>query len=314
MLTTPVFENLRAAWPGARLSVLTRKAFAPVFRNNPFVDEVLVFEEKGLWGWAAEIRRRRFEVILDLHDTLRSRLWGWISGAGRVVRYDKRTWERRKLVRDKVSSPRLSGKVVDRYLETLRLLGVSAGNRLPKLHLSPAEELPASLSDRLGPGPFLAVAPGAAHATKRWFPERFAEAAVRLAPSSMVLILGASGDRPAADAVAAKLKGSFVNLAGETSLRETFLLLSRCRLLLTNDSGAMHAGAALGVPTVAVFGPTVEAFGFFPSGPKTAVVQKDGLDCRPCHLHGAEACPLGHFRCMADISADLVVEAGRKLL
>jgi heptosyltransferase-2 len=313
LLTTPVFESLRAAWPGARLSVLTKAAFAPVFLHNPNVDEVLMFEERGLWGWAAEIRRRRFDVFVDLHDTPRSRLWGWLSGAGRSVRYDKRTFARRRLVRTKEAAPSLSGRVVDRYLEALAPLGVRSAGRIPRVHLSPREELSPALSSRLGTGPFIAVAPGAAHATKRWPPERFAAAAGKLG-SFTVLILGAPGDRVAAAAVAAALSGPSLNLAGETSLRETFLLLSRCRLLLTNDSGAMHAAAALGVPVAAVFGPTVEAFGFFPSGDRTAVVQVEGLACRPCHLHGAEACPLGHFRCMLDLPAERVAEAARKLL
>lgn len=91
-------------------------------------------------------------------------------------------------------------------------------------------------------------------------------------------------------------------------------LLSRAAVLLCNDSGAMHLGAALGVPTVAVFGPTVEAFGFFPSGEKTAVVQNGGLNCRPCALHGGRRCPQKHFRCMTDVTVDRVVGEARRLL
>lgn len=316
ILTTPVFENLKAGLPGCRTSVLVKAAFAPVFAANPFVDEVLCFEERGFAGWAREIRRRRFDVFLDLHDTLRSRVWGWLSGAARVLRYDKRTWERRRLVRTKRSSPRLEGGVVDRYLEVLSSLGVAVRSRLPRLFPSGAG-IPSSLAARVGKGPFIAVAPGAAHATKRWPPERFAAAADALAegmsPVPTVLILGSAGDRAAAGAVASVLKAPSVNLAGETSLPEMLHLLSLCRLVLTNDSGCMHAAAAWGVPTVAVFGPTVKEFGFFPAGPQAAVVQVDGLACRPCHLHGGETCPEGHFRCMKDLSAEAVVRAARSI-
>ena len=316
ILTTPVFENLKSACPLCRTSVLVKRAFAPVFNGNPFVDDVLVFEDRGLFGWAREIRRRRFDVFLDLHDTIRSRLWGWFSGAGKILRYDKRVRERRRLVRSKVLSPRLAGRVVDRYLETLSVLGVPATTRRPRLYLDGGTLNPA-LALKIGEGPFLGVVPGAAHATKRWPPERFAEAADAILSGvcggGKALILGSAGDRAAAQAVSKRLKSPFVDLTGETNLEDLFRLLARCRLVLTNDSGAMHVAEALDVPTVAVFGPTVEAFGFFPIGPKAAVVQDEGLACRPCHLHGSEVCPLGHFRCMNDISVGRVVDAAREV-
>jgi heptosyltransferase II len=319
ILATPVFENLKAA--GARTSVLVKAAFAPVFEGNPFVDEVLVFEERGFLGWAREIRRRLYDAVVDLHGTPRSYGWSWLSGARRALRYDKRARERRLLVLAKRESPRLSGSVVDRYLECL---DVPTPHRSPKLF--PRPSLPEALEKKIGPGPFVALAPGAAHATKQWPPERFAESVDKLlglasSPlvgkgrgEGLVLILGSKSDRPAAEQVASRLGAPSLVLAGETSLPEMFTLLSRCRLALTNDSGAMHAAAALGVPTVAVFGPTVRAFGFFPQGPNTAVVQSEGLYCRPCRLHGSETCPETHFRCMRDLTSDAVVSAALKIL
>ena len=313
ILTTPVFENLKAARPKCRTSVLVKRAFAPVFKDNPFVDEVLIFEEKGLWGWAREIRRRRFNVVLDLHDTPRSRIWGWLSGAGRVERYDKRAWDRRRLVRTKEPSGRLAGRVVDRYLETLGKPGIPVRTRQPKIYVADGD-LGDGLSRRIGNGPFVSVAPGAVHAAKRWPAERFAEAADALVSGDgTVLILGSRADRAAAQAVAGALKSRSVNLAGETSLRELFSLLAGCRVVLTNDSGIMHAADALGRPTAAVFGPTVEAFGFFPAGSRSTVVQAEGLACRPCHIHGPESCPLGHFRCMKDVTGESVVLAARRV-
>jgi heptosyltransferase-2 len=339
ILTTPIFENLKAAGPRGRTSVLVKRAYAPVFENNPFVDEVLIFEEKGLWGWVREIRRRRFDVVLDLHDTPRSRIWGWLSGAGRLVRYDKRAGARRRLVRTKVMSSRLAGRVVDRYLETLGELVFPVRARQPKIFVRDGD-LDAGLVRRLGSGPFIGVAPGAVHAAKRWPTERFAEAAdsLLMAPSPLgrshaallasavgrgspegrgegkVLILGSRTDRAVAEAVRGSLKSPSINLAGETSLRELFSLLSRCRVVLTNDSGIMHAADALDVPTAAVFGPTVEAFGFFPAGPRSNIVQVEGLACRPCHIHGPESCPLGHFKCMKDVTAAGVVAAAQQVL
>ncbi|MBI4397077.1 MAG: glycosyltransferase family 9 protein, partial [Elusimicrobia bacterium] len=98
VLTTPVLSNLKAAWPGARISFLVKSRFAEVFRGIPAVDEVLTFESLGFRGWLKEIRRRSFDLYVDLHDTPRSRLWGFLSGISSLVRYKKGAWERRMLV------------------------------------------------------------------------------------------------------------------------------------------------------------------------------------------------------------------------
>lgn len=316
-LTTPVFQALRRSHPGARLSVLVKKSFAPVFHRRPDVDDVFLYEELGFWGWAKEIRRRGFDVVVDLHDTPRSRLWSLWSGAPHKFRYNKRAGARRWLVWTKRESPDLSGGVVDRYLEAVAPLLGPNPDPIPKLYVFSEERLSLPWDARLGKGPWVAVAPGAQHATKRWPAERFADAADRLAESlggAKILIFGSATDRPEAEAVLGRVRSEVLNLAGETSLREMMQILSRCSILLTNDSGAMHVGAGLGVPTLAVFGPTVKAFGFFPRGPRTAVVETSGLDCRPCAVHGSARCPQGHFRCMTDLSVERVVEESLRLL
>ena len=322
VLTAPVFTNLRAGLPDARLSLLVKRAFAAVFDGHPAVDEVLIFEDRGFWGWLREVRRRRFDTLVDLHDTPRSRLWSLFSGAARRLRYDKRSGARRRLVWFKRSSPTLSGRTVDRYLETLAGLGLPVKSRTPELFLKTNESLSPEWMSRLGDGPFIAVAPGALHETKRWPGERFAQAADRLADiagqrsnrAAQILLLGAAGDRPAAEETRRALRGHAQDLAGQTTLREMMLILEKCAVLLTNDSGASHLGAALGVPTVVLFGPTVKAFGFFPLGGKVAVMENPDLPCRPCTLHGGRKCPLGHFKCMTDIPVESVVNAALTLL
>ncbi len=314
VLTTPVLSALKSAWPAAHLTFLTKGAFAPVLERHPHIDEIGVFEDRGLLGWVREIRRRRFDIVIDLHDTVRSRVWSLFSGASDRLRYDKRAADRRRLVWTKRASPRLSGNVVDRYLEPLEALGISATDRVPKLYVGVEERLPEPLEKRLGPGPFVAIAPGALHATKQWPGDRFAAAADRLAGGRPVVILGTRGDGRAAEAVLKTLTSPAQSFVGRTSLREMMLVLRLCDLLLSNDSGAMHVAAALGVPTLAIFGPTVKPFGFFPVGPRTVVAEVSGLDCRPCSVHGSDQCPLGHFRCMNDVTVDQVVASAQSLL
>src|SRR3989304_6567858 len=104
------------------------------------------------------------------------------------------------------------------------------------------------------------------------------------------------------------MEGRVINLAGKTTLRELASLMERCDLVVTNDSGPLHMAGALGKPVVALFGPTVEEFGFTPLNNQSLVLSKD-LPCRPCSLHGSNRCPLGHHHCMNTIQPDEVFEA-----
>ncbi|HOW28569.1 MAG TPA: glycosyltransferase family 9 protein [Elusimicrobiota bacterium] len=317
LLTTPVLPEVRRKWPGCRVTVLVKKAYVSVFEGNPDVDEVAVFEDRGLWGWFREIRRRSFHQVIDLHGTFRSFVWTSFGGRADVARYDKDIGARRKLVWSKRSSPALAKNVVQRYLETV---GVSVDvPPTPRLYPSPSDRLPSWMDRCLGKGPVVGVAPGARHATKCWIPERFAEAADRLAArlGGPVVLFGSPSDVPAAEQVMRTLAAPCVSLAGKTTLRELLILIRRCSIFLTNDSGPMHVASAWGVPTVAVFGPTVREFGFFPSGRSVVVQNGEGPDrlyCRPCHLHGSPSCPERHFRCMSEIDVDQVLAAADTVL
>jgi len=129
-----------------------------------------------------------------------------------------------------------------------------------------------------------------------------------------VLLFGAREEEDLCAAVAEGIRalhpgGRTVNLAGRLSLLETAAAMDRCALVVANDTGLMHIAAARGVPLAAVFGPTVRQFGFFPRGARAAVVEHPGLDCRPCTHIGLPRCPEGHFRCMNEITAEVVAQA-----
>jgi len=165
----------------------------------------------------------------------------------------------------------------------------------------------------IAPGARLAgVHPGAAWATKRWLPERFAELCRRLKSEGLTpVLIGGPGDAALGAEIAAA--SGAADLVGKTDLEELKSLMGRLSLFVTNDSGPMHLAAAAGVPVVAIFGATTRELGFFPYGAGHRVVEAD-LACRPCGLHGAKACPEGHFLCMRLLSVDQVQQACREAL
>jgi heptosyltransferase-2 len=162
--------------------------------------------------------------------------------------------------------------------------------------------------------PLIGLSPGAAYGTaKRWLPERFADAAARLASEigGTVALFGSPDERKLCGSIAERIHAGVHtahNVAGETSLRQYIELTACFRLYLTNDSGAMHIASALGIPTVAIFGAT-DHIGTGPTGPLARVV-REPVDCAPCLLR---ECPIDH-RCMTRVSADRVADVALDLL
>ena len=189
----------------------------------------------------------------------------------------------------------------------------------PTMHLDPqsTEAMEAHIARCLPHAfsrPLLAIAPGARWPTKRWPAERFAAVAQELARErgAVVVILGGPDEAHLASALCDNLEVPAINVAGSLSLMHSAALLSRCRLLISNDSGLMHMATAVRVPVVAIFGPTVQEFGFYPFQARAEVVSEP-LSCRPCSTKGSLRCPRGHHACMQDISTARVLAAARTM-
>ena len=215
--------------------------------------------------------------------------------------------------------------VAIRYLETVRDFGVNDDGKGLELFLpAQAEEFAGKLLGGAGfpPGsPLIGLCPSARHWNKIWLKERFAETAASLsvAHHASVVLFGSQIEEELCREVEAEIlrldSGVRVaNLAGKLTLVESAAVMDHCSIVITNDSGLMHMAAARKRKVVAVFGPTVREFGFFPTGALSTVIEHPLLDCRPCTHVGLPECPKGHFRCMTDIPASRVIDAAAQLL
>jgi heptosyltransferase-2 len=290
------------------------------------VSRVIAFDGNegvgGLCRLRREIRGEGYDLILDLHDSLRSRYI--CAGQRGVRRYRKRKLARAVLVRWQRDVYHLFGGspgVTERYLETVRHLGVSDDGEGPELFPSPGDLAAAGALLRDAVAGWVGVSPSARHETKIWPPERFASAAVSLARNRGfgVVLLGGPDDAARCGAVEAMIRAGspgvpVVNAAGKLTLLQSAALMDNCAVVLTNDSGLMHVASARKRPLVAVFGSTVRQLGFAPYGRQSIVVERPEVPCRPCTGIGRTRCPQGHFRCMLDISDDQVVAAASTLL
>jgi len=316
VLTTPVLRALRRKFPQAEIQVATRSEYAELLFPSPWVDAVRSLDrrrEGEFLVYLKGIKREHFDLVIDLHATLRGRMIAQASGAGKVLRYRKAALGRRALVAFKAKGAVRAKHVVDRYLECLLPLGIEKPSRQPEIVLEGKEKT----FGREFPGEwnlFIALVPSAKHATKQWLKESFVEVGKKLWQEDRIgsVVLGSGEEKALVQEVVQGIGGGAKQACG-LGLRQMASVLASCKVVVTNDSGPMHLATAVGTPVVALFGPTVEAFGFFPSGERNVVLQRD-LPCRPCSLHGTEECPEGHFKCMRDITAGEVLGAVRGVL
>lgn len=302
VLTTPVVQELRQAFPSARIDFCTKSPFVSLLAGNPALSSVCTPET---------LSSRSYDLAVDLQNNRRSRALLHGLKCGIVRRYRKRNWKKLLLVQFKIN---LYGdryqSVVDRYREALDGI-MSPGNAPCGLFPSSSDrEFAAAITG--AETPVLALCFGANHFTKRYPEARFAEVITRVCSELdlRVLLLGGKEDADGAERIIASLpeafRGKVIAVAGRTTLMQSAALLERAELVLTNDTGLMHMASAFGKRLLVLFGSSAREFGFLPWGTQFELFETEGLSCRPCSHIGRDACPKGHFRCMNDIGADRI--------
>jgi predicted lipopolysaccharide heptosyltransferase III len=320
LLATPVFTSLRQAYPEARLTALLNRGTEAVLAHHPELHEILIAEKGAMAAqlrFLRELRRKRFDCVIDLTDGDRSAFMSLATGAGVRVGFNaEHRW--RGLLYTHVAKPSPADSHRIEYdLATVRALGLAPATPQPRVHLSPNEESAAKrMLDEVvefgrGPKKLIMIQPGARYPLKVWPAERFAELADRLAGAVPCRILfgGDARERDAAEAVRDRTECRPVVVAGRLSLLEFAALLKQCDLFIGNDGGAMHMAASVGTPVVALFGPTYpQRWG--PRGAPSEILYK-GLDCRACYH---PVCIRGDDNCMRLISVDEVFDRCMRLL
>lgn len=317
LLTTPLLRALHRRHPEAELYCVTKRAMAPLIIENPHVTGLFALgPDERIGEFAARLRALGPTHGLDLHGSLRSTALRWLVPA-RWAGYSKRKLARTTLISTKIN---LYGKhvpVPERYFEAANALGldVRPDGGPPEFFLAPAAR--AHMAHWLGEvgldqKPFAALAPGAAHATKRWPITHWRALAERLQQLGLgIVAVGGPQDRELGDA----LGPGVANVAGELSLQETGACLARAAITISGDTGVMHMATGVGTRVIALFGPTVEPFGFYPyTRNGSAIVLERDLSCRPCSAMGSARCPLGHHRCLDDVLPDHVAAAVQQLV
>ncbi len=319
VMTLPAVASVRAAYPGAHLSVLAKPPVSDIYKMFSAADEILPYPRKfdnapGVLRLAYSLRPKKFDAAILLQNAIEAAIIALAAGIGVRAGYnsDGRGFLLTHPVRRTANILRVHQ--IDYYLEMVKALGCADVDRALHLetHLSTAtsrEILHKYLPENNRP--LIGIAPGATYGpAKRWLPERFAQAGESLAKKldAKVLLFGGGDDRETAELVRGQAQTDMINLAGRASLPDSVYLISQCRLFLSNDSGLMHVAGGLNIPTVAIFGST-NPVTTSPAGERTMLVRKE-TPCSPCLK---KTCPTD-FRCMTAVTVEDVVVAALTLL
>jgi lipopolysaccharide heptosyltransferase II len=321
IMALPALRAVRKRFSDAEIAVVARPYVADIYRDQGICDRLVAYEPKGehrgIAGrekLARELRERKFDVALLLQNAFDAAWLAWRAKIPERIGYarDGRSW----LLTKPVAVPK-PGEIPTHeqfyYLELLRRIGWIEGLQeethitltVPETKGHSAEEFLRS-SGASESGLRIAIGAGASYGSaKCWPPARFADLANRLQfeRGAEVILFGTAAEAAVSSAISAEMKRPPVDLTGKTAIADLPALLSRCHLFIGNDSGAMHVAAAVGLPVVAVFGPT-DPNGTAPVTPRRSIVQERPY-CSPCFLR---RCPTDH-RCMTAVSADMAEAA-----
>jgi heptosyltransferase-1 len=350
--TIPLLVKLRARYPRARIDWLITPENAEIVRSHPALSNVVLFARRDFSKrgrrWHAvvafldllkQIRRAKYDLVVDMHGQVRSAFFSLISGARVRIGFDrpiKRSltvsaehdlknvpshgWRGARegswvAYTHRIPIPTLDVHAIDRYLWVAPLLGLDDDTPDLTIYLSSEtiRNVERLLEEHAVPAskPLVVLVPGTIWETKHWTIEGFAGVARQFIREGFAVALaGTKRDQQRCQQIAAAAPGA-CDLSGKTTPAELAALIRRAEVAVTNDSGSMHVAASLGKPTVSVFGPTNPVH-IGPYERPESVVRVD-LPCSPCNYRRLSQCPFDHA-CMKQVTSEMVVERARKIL
>jgi len=325
VMAVPALRELRRILPEAQITLVSRPGAADIFIDADFVDDVLIYDRAGLastWDQVREWRRRKFDLALLFQNAFEAAAIAFLAGASARMGYD--TERRGVLLTHSLPSPSWKNERHESFYylhiieELERLLSGRARNETiePRFDLHVSEDRKRKafrLLHEYGAhidAPLTILCPGSINSrAKRWPADRYAELADRLAQSGAnVVLIGSPSELDVSQEVCKHAQRQPLVLTGKTTVAEATAIISIADVLITNDTGPAHIGAALDTPTLVIFGPT-NPLTTYPFSSSAEIIRQPP-DCAPCMLRD---CPIDH-RCMTAITPEEVFERASILM
>lgn len=307
LLSTPLIRSIKTQHPETQIDFLIREEYKSVLQFNPNINFLYLLSRSEKIKLLTEtLKKNNYDFVIDLQNNFRSRLIRNTLGK-KIFSFKKPVIEKYLLVRFKINLFKKLKTITELYAESV-----------PEFKLD-GKGLELFLPDNVQPqlnvnGNYIGFTPGSKHFTKRWLEEYFVELGNELVKNDFTpVIFGGRDDKEICEKISKGIGGS-INLCNDNDLYQTSVDMKMCKLVVCNDSGLMHAAAASGVPVVAIFGSSVKEFGFTPYGVRNLILENNSLSCRPCSHIGRSNCPKKHFKCMKELTPQIVLGNTLKFL
>jgi ADP-heptose:LPS heptosyltransferase len=296
VLTTPVVRMLKKQL-NAQVHFLTKSAYVSLLKNNPYIDSVYQIDD-SVNEVIGDLKKENYDYVIDLHNNLRTQILKFRLGMP-AKSFNKLNMEKFMLTNFKLDKmPKIH--IVDRYLETVKHLGVKNDNQGLDFFLSANDKMDISIF----PKNYIVFVIGGQHATKILPNEKIISIIKKV--NKPVLLIGGTEDAYRGEEIA-KACNKVVNTCGKYSILHSASLVQQATMVITHDTGMMHIAAAFNKKIYSVWGNTVPEFGMYPylESEQSKRIEVKGLNCRPCSKIGYDKCPKGHFKCMQEIDENL---------
>jgi heptosyltransferase-2 len=306
VLTTPIVRAIKKQYE-AEVHTLTKIQYAGLYQNNPYVEKVFSLE-KSLSEVLKKLKKENYDYVVDLQKNFRSiEVRKYLNTP--YGTFPKKNIAKWLLVNFKINKlPDVH--IVDRYFEAVKDLNIKKDNKGLEYFIALNDRVNIKMLDEVYEKGYVAFAIGGQHYTKILPAVKVVEIIKKL--RFPVILLGGKDDYERGEEIVKLLpKKKIFNACGKFNLNQSASVIKQCRVLVTNDTGLMHIGAAFRKYLVSIWGNTVPDFGMYPYMPgdedKFYISQVDNLRCRPCSKLGYKKCPKNHFKCMMEQNVDDIV-------
>lgn len=307
VLITPVLRGIKRQYPNAQLHVLTKPTMASLLTANPNVNQVITLTD-SIVTTSLALRAQHYDVVLDLHNNLRSAIIKLFLINVKSFSFDKQNINKWLMVQFK--QKRQLTHVVERYLACAANIGVTNDGLGLDFYIEPNNQL--NLTNEQLPITYIALVIGAKFKTKQLPLHQLITLCTQL--TLPIVLIGGKEDSELAQQIINVMPANKAihNTCGRYNLQQSAALLAQAQSVITHDTGMMHIASAFGKKIITVWGNTTPAIGFSAYLPSTAPeainIQNNTLNCRPCSKIGFMVCPQGHFNCMNSLDMTAIAK------
>ena len=308
VLATPIIEKLYDYHPTSSIDFLLRKGNEGLLENHPKINEIIVWNKKrnkfkNLFAIIFKIRKKKYDLLINLHRFATTGLISCLSGAKIKVGFTKNPFS----FCYQYAYPHTIENNTHEIVRNLQLIRKWTDHKicLPKLYLT---DTLINKVKKYQSSPYIVLAPSSVWYTKQFPQGQWVSFLNKMIQNKQVYLIGSAEDYVFSQEII-DAAGKGINLCGQLSLMESVALIKDAEMNYVNDSAALHFASAVNAPTCAIFCSTVPKFGFGPLSKQSHIIETtEPLPCKPCGLHGKKHCPQGHFKCGKTIHVDRLID------